>query len=700
MRTRCRRRFGAVLASAALALLVVGLPATTASAAAGPELAPAANPTATVAVNATAGLATIPATGVGMSTAVYDGYMTDAPVPTLLKAAGVGALRYPGGSYSDIFNWQTNTAAGGYDAPNTSFANFMTLASATGAQPVITANYGSGTPALAAAWVQNANVTNHYGIKYWEIGNEVYGNGYYGSQWENDTHAAKSPTAYANNWLQYDAAMKAVDPTIKVGVVLTTPGFWPDGIVGSGSTMDWNHTVLSIIGANADFVIVHYYPGGSSAANMLTDTSDIAGITSAVRSEVNQYAGGNARNVQIAVTETNSSIDLDTQPGALFAADNYTTWLENGITNVDWWNTHNGAGTPSTVNGVADYDDQGVLSNGSAADGVTEPAPETPFASYYGIQMLSRLGSPGDELVGTSSSQSLVKAHAVRRADGDLDVLLINEDPTNAYTVNLGYTGFTPTTATPTVYTFGNNATSISTAGQGSSAAQTIPPYSLTTVVLKPNGGGTGGTITPPSAPGTPVVSNLTSTGATLTWPAAVAGTNPVAGYQVYQQSGGTSTLVATTTGSTAALTGLTVGGTYTVNVVAVDSKGTASLPSSPVTFTTPPPASSSCAVSYAVSSSWPGGFGANITVTNKGSTAINGWTLTFTFPATGEAVSNGWNGTFSQAGQNVTVTNAGYNGTIPAAGGSTSVGFNGTNTGQAPAPTVLYLNGSACSAG
>jgi len=681
-----RLRAGAVLAATALAALAVRVPPA------------AAASSATVTVNASSGLATIPDTGVGMNTAVYDGDMTDSPVPTLMKAAGIGALRYPGGSYADIFDWQTNTATGGYDAPNTSFDDFMGMANSAGAKPVIIANYGTGTPDLAAAWVKDANVTHNYGVQYWEIGNEIYGNGYYGSQWEQDSHPDKSPTAYANNWLQYESAMKAVDPAIKVGAVLTTPGFWPDGVIGSGSTMDWNNTVLSIIKSNVDFVIVHYYPGGSSAADMLTDPTDINGTVSTLHSLLNEYAPG--KNVQIAVTETNSSIDMDTQPAALFAADMYPTWLEQGVTNVDWWDLHNGANAPATVDGVTDYGDQGVLSNGSNSDGITEPAAETPFASYYGIQMLSRLGSPGDELVSASSSQSLLKVHAVRRADGDLDLLLINEDPTNSYTVGLDYSGFTPTSATPTVYTFANNATSITTATTGSSASETVGPYSLTVVVLRSASGSTGGTLTAPSAPGTPTVSNLTPTTATVSWAASVPGTYPIAGYRVYEQTGNTGSLVAATTGTSANLSGLTIGGTYSVNVVAVDSQGNTSLPSSPATFTTPPPANSTCSVKYTISSSWSGGFGANITITNNASTATTSWTLTFTFPNSGEAITNGWNATYTQTGQNVTATNASYNGSLAAGGGSTSIGFNGSDTGQDPAPPVFYLDGTACSAG
>jgi hypothetical protein len=115
----------------------------------------AANTTDTVTVNATPGLGTIPSNAIGLNTAVYDGHMNDAAIPGLVKAAGIDALRYPGGSYADIYNWQTNVAQGGFDAPNTSFADFMKTATATGANPIITVNYGTGTPALAAAWVSS-----------------------------------------------------------------------------------------------------------------------------------------------------------------------------------------------------------------------------------------------------------------------------------------------------------------------------------------------------------------------------------------------------------------------------------------------------------------------------------------------------------------------------------------------------------------
>ncbi len=680
--------------------------------------AAAATVSASVTVNASAGLGAIPAHAIGLNTAVYDGDMNDTAIAPLLKAAGVDALRYPGGSYSDIYNFQTQTAAeGGFVAPNTGFTNFMGTANAAGAQPIITVNYGTGTPSLAAAWVQAAASDS---VGYWEVGNEVYGNGTYGADWEADSRCETSlngpavtigsepaqtfncgPTQYAADVLQYESAMHAASSGAKVCAILTTPGFWPDGVTNSEYPQSWNQTVLTALGSQTQCVVVHYYPGGSATAGMLTDPTDISGIVSTLHSEISQFAGiSNAASVPILVTETNSSIDMDTQPAALFGADMYMTWLENGATNVDWWNEHNGAGTPSTVDGAADYGDQGIFSNGSNSSGVTEPAVDTPFAPYYGIEMLTKLAPPGGTMVTSTSSQALLRVHAVRDTSGNLNVLIDNEDPSNSYTVGLSESGFTAS-GTPTVYTLANNATSI-TSASGSASSVTVAPYSLTVVHI-PGSGTTG--VTAPGAPGQPVASGLssstssnTSGTATLTWPASTPGTNPIADYQVDQVTSTGSTLVATPTGTTTTLTGLTIGNSYTYNVVAVDSKGNASLPSPPVTFTVPPPANASCAVHFSVAGSWPGGFQGGVTITNEGSTAVNGWTLTWTWPSSGEVITQMWGASDTQTGSAVSAVNASYTATIGASGGTVNFGFLSNDSGQTTAPAAFKLNGNICS--
>jgi hypothetical protein len=107
----------------------------------------------------------------------------------------------------------------------------------------------------------------------------------------------------------------------------------------------------------------------------------------------------------------------------------------------------------------------------------------------------------------------------------------------------------------------------------------------------------------------------------------------------------------------------------------------------------TPPP--NYCKVNYAISNQWPGGFTANISITNTGPTTINGWTLAFTFPGN-QKVTNLWNGIISQSGERVTVTNASWNGTL-ASQGFVNIGFNGSWIGSNTSPPSFTLNGHIC---
>jgi len=111
-----------------------------------------------------------------------------------------------------------------------------------------------------------------------------------------------------------------------------------------------------------------------------------------------------------------------------------------------------------------------------------------------------------------------------------------------------------------------------------------------------------------------------------------------------------------------------------------------------------PTHAASYCQVTYTVTNQWQGGFGASLSIQNTGSSAWTNWTLTFTFPASGQAVTQGWNGTFAQAGQNVTVASVSYNGNVAAnASVPSAPGFNGSWTASNPVPTSFSVNGNAC---
>ncbi|MEU3452958.1 cellulose binding domain-containing protein [Micromonospora sp. NPDC006766] len=100
------------------------------------------------------------------------------------------------------------------------------------------------------------------------------------------------------------------------------------------------------------------------------------------------------------------------------------------------------------------------------------------------------------------------------------------------------------------------------------------------------------------------------------------------------------------------------------------------------VTPTSPPPAGG-CAADYRVTGTWNGGFQAEVNVRNTGTTPIAGWTTTFSFPGS-QHLSSAWNATASQSGQQVTATNADWNGSLPA-GGTASWGFLATGDSQPP---------------
>jgi endoglucanase len=252
---------------------------------------------------------------------------------------------------------------------------------------------------------------------------------------------------------------------------------------------------------------------------------------------------------------------------------------------------------------------------------------------------------------------------------------------------------------------------------------------------------------TAPSMPGTPVASAVTTSAATLTWAPSVKGTSAVAGYDVYELSP-TPVLVATTaaTATSYALSGLTAGTEYGYEVAAIDTAGRISPVLAAVSFTTagtgstptptptpsvsastspsptptpsttpstsptasptvtPTPSASSssttapgtCSAVYSLTNSWSNGFQGQIVITNTGSTTINTWTLTWTFPGD-QKLNNMWNATYTQTGESASAMAEAYNGTI-APNGSVTIGFTGTYTNSDASPSSFKLNGTPCS--
>jgi endoglucanase len=119
--------------------------------------------------------------------------------------------------------------------------------------------------------------------------------------------------------------------------------------------------------------------------------------------------------------------------------------------------------------------------------------------------------------------------------------------------------------------------------------------------------------------------------------------------------------------------------------------------PTQTVAPTVTPSASSgntACSVSY-IQYDWGSGATVSITIKNNSATAINGWKLAWDFTGN-QKISNLWNGSYTQSGTSVAVSNSAYNSSIPA-GGSVSFGFNISYSGTNVKPASFTVNGSAC---
>ncbi|GAA2882727.1 cellulase [Streptosporangium fragile] len=108
------------------------------------------------------------------------------------------------------------------------------------------------------------------------------------------------------------------------------------------------------------------------------------------------------------------------------------------------------------------------------------------------------------------------------------------------------------------------------------------------------------------------------------------------------------------------------------------------------------PAAPGSCKVAYTVHGQWPDGFNAQVTITNTGTTAIEGWTLRWSFLG-GQTVRRHWSTHLSQDGATVTAKNLSWNKTLKP-GGSVTFGFLGADApGPDPRPERFLLNGTLC---
>jgi hypothetical protein len=397
--------------------------------------------------------------------------------PTLIArtaAGSVGVIRIPGGSWSDDYGWLScemgANQPGAYPcgqgwqtwaAKPTDFVNFLRAIGKSGDQVMYTMNVNVTAQEAAAAvaffnalpsdatpigtdshgtdwhtagyWAQlRADHGNPIplGIKYWELGNEIYGgtpaNG--GTDcvawgWENSWTC--DGTEYVNGigsgatrhagYLEFRTAMRAVDPTILLGAV---------GTEDPADYANWGNEVIAAAGSVMDFYVVHPYAYYIPPPNTALGRAQILAqpqthwhdLKTALQAAFDTYAGG--RQIPIAATEYNlvSVQDQDTKQlmtravNALFVADSIGQALVNGFAMANQWDLSNGCASNHTC-----YDLLQI-------DHTFRRAPQ-----YYAFPLWARFGSTSLPVTLDLDPATQLSVYAGRIDTSTLSLLAINK---------------------------------------------------------------------------------------------------------------------------------------------------------------------------------------------------------------------------------------------------------------------------------
>ncbi len=347
---------------------------------------------------------------------------------------GFGAFRFPAGSGSNQYFWDCEIPSSfaipvstlcGTSSQFMSPANFLKFRENAEGEPTVVVNYfyarygttPEGTrearvrqaAQYAASMVHFFNIENNGKFKYWEVGNECYG------PWETGYDVNGSIVTgkeYGEDFRIFVEEMKAVDPTIKIGAVL------------SHNRFEWNNQVLKEVEDDADFLIVHHYftisDGPTAEAAVQEIALDMMEIRAAVESQTSKPAG----HFPVAFTEFNIQGDQATTiMNGLFTADALGTMVESRFSMTNIW--------------VNEWKIDGNHSKGLLAkEDPDQPdfSPRPTYTPYYFYDKYF-----GDRMIATSQSgPEQVKAYASLFTSGETGIVLINYSESTK-TIRIGF---------------------------------------------------------------------------------------------------------------------------------------------------------------------------------------------------------------------------------------------------------------------
>jgi alpha-N-arabinofuranosidase len=187
----------------------------------------------------------------------------------LLRELRVSVLRWPGGNFVSNYHWtdgigpraerpaRQELAWGDVESNRFGTDEFLHYCAELGADPYLCLNMGTGTLAEALAWIEYCNAATDtawakrrkdnghqqpYGVRYWALGNEMYGD------WQVGAMSADEYVAEATRWAR---AIRMAEPE----AILVS--------CGQSGWDDWDRVVIDGLVSLVDLHSVHIYTGSA-----------------------------------------------------------------------------------------------------------------------------------------------------------------------------------------------------------------------------------------------------------------------------------------------------------------------------------------------------------------------------------------------------------------------------------------------------
>jgi len=355
-------------------------------------------------------------------------------------------LRWPGGNVAQDYHWMWGV--GPRDQRplwvNLSWKNelepgdfgtdeYIKLCRRIGAEPSITVNVeGRGATAdEAAAWVEYTNGPassrygsmraangnrEPYGVKYWEVGNEIWGS------W---VRGHSDAATYANNLNRYVQKMKAIDPNIKI-------------IACGDNDMNWNRTVLKMAGRNIDYLAIHHYYGHNEMKadlhNLWARPLHYERFYVTVQQAIHELVPG--RDIKLAINEWNTTLPLPQQHS-----------MESAVYGARLMNVFERTGDLVQMSSVSDVVNGwiGGIIQASRTRVFTTPTYSVNelYASHLGTQRLAS-SVDGPTFTSTLEGRNVQRIDAVASRTSDrkrIFLKIVNTDPEHRINVQITVTG-------------------------------------------------------------------------------------------------------------------------------------------------------------------------------------------------------------------------------------------------------------------